>query len=321
MRLAKFVARRVVTGIGSLFLFLFILFMLIEILVPGDAASLMRLGLTQAEFEEVRDGLGLTRPLPIRFVDWLFAFFRGDFSQNSFGVRTRDNIFTALPGTALIFTMGLSVAYVVGSWLGRVTSWRPGRLSQGITMGGVLTYTAFPAFTAYMLSYFFLEFFHDRRLAWVGNHALLWAHTDVRESAIAIRLTLTFIGAVAAAALVGWYVRKRFHKRTHCALLGLMIVGLCIGVWWATGWGRFAADILFRAAIPILAMAALSMGEFLLITQTGMSLGMGEDYVTTARAKGLRQRQIRDDHVGRNAVLTVLTRLAVSLPYLLTGLV
>jgi peptide/nickel transport system permease protein len=306
---------------GSLLLFLFLLFMLVEILIPGDVASLLRLGLTQQEFDQVREGLGLTRPLPVRFWAWFTGFVTGEFSTNSFGVRERDNVFTALPGTALVFTMGLSLAYVIGSWLGRVTAWRPGRASNTITLGGVLAYTAFPAFMAYMLSYAFLEFFHDRRFSWVGNHVLLWARTDLRESHVVTRLTLTFLGAVAIATVVGWVVRTRWKVRPHRLLLAALAISLCVGVWWAFGWGRFAADILFRAAISILAMAALSMGEFLLITQTGMSLAMGEDYVLTANAKGLPGRRVRDDHVGRNAVLTVLSRLAVFLPYLLTGLV
>ncbi len=321
MRLAKFVTRRVITGIGSLLLFLFLLFVLVEILIPGDVASLLRIGLTQEEFDQVRDGLGLTRSLPVRFLDWLGTFLTGGFSTNSFGARQSENIFTVLPGTALVFSLGLSLAYVVGSWLGRVTSWRPGRLSNGITFGGVIAYTAFPAFMAYMLAWLFLDFFHTRRLEWVGNHTFLWARADVRESAIAIRLTLTYFLAVAVVGLVAWYIRRRWRIRPHRLLMGLAIAGICIGIWWAAGWGRFAADILFRAAVPVLAMAALSMGEFMLITQTGMSLAMGEDYVTTAGAKGVRTRLIRDDHVGRNAVLTVLSRLAVSLPYLLTGLV
>ena len=321
MRLARFLARRTITGIGSLLLFLFLLFILVEILIPGDVASLLRIGLTQEEFEQVRDGLGLTRPLYVRFFDWLGAFLTGDFSTTSFGRRSEQNIFTVLPATALVFSVGLSLAYVVGSWLGRVTSWRPGPLSKGITLGGVIAYTAFPAFMAYMLSFLFLDFFHTRRLNWVGNHAVLWGHADVRESAIAVRLTLTYLLALAIVAWIGWLYRRRTHKRPHRLIMFMLITAISIGIWWMAGWGRFAADILFRAAIPILAMAALSMGEFLLITQTGMSSVMGEDYVTTATAKGLPMRVIRDDHVGRNAVLTVLSRLAVSLPYLLTGLV
>ncbi|MDH3518036.1 MAG: ABC transporter permease subunit, partial [Acidimicrobiia bacterium] len=45
------------------------------------------------------------------------------------------------------------------------------------------------------------------------------------------------------------------------------------------------------------------------------------DDVMTARAKGLSERTVRDRHGARNASLAVVARLAVSVPYLLTGLV
>jgi peptide/nickel transport system permease protein len=321
MRIARFVARRVGTGLLSLLLFLFILFVLIEVLIPGDVASLLRLGLTNDEFQDVRDGLGLTRPLPVRFLIWLGNFLSGDYATTSFGRRASRHIFDALPPTVIVFVIGLAIAYVLGGYLGRFTSWRPGRLSQGITMGAVLAYTAFPAFLAYLLNFFFLDLFHTRRLNWVGNHGLLWAHADVTESVVMLRMTLTFLAVVGFVGLGAVHVRKRHRLRPSRLLGALAVAALSVGVWWAMGIGRFAADILFRAAVPILGMALLSMGEFVLITQTAMAGTTGEDYVLTAHAKGVKPRLVRDDHAGRNAVLVVLSRLAVSLPYLLTGLV
>jgi len=321
MRIARFLARRIGAGLLSLVLFLFILFVLIEILIPGDVASLLRLGLSDEQFQNVRDGLGLTRPLPVRFVIWLGNFLSGDYATTSFGQRASRHIFDALPPTVIIFVMGLAIAYVLGGYLGRFTSWRPGRLSQGITMGSVLAYTAFPAFLAYLLNFFFLDFFHTRRLQWVGNHGLLWAHATITESAVMFRMTLVFLAVVAVVAAAGLFVRRRYHLRPSRLLGAIAVAGLSIGVWWAMGIGRYAADILFRGSIPILGMALLSMGEFVLITQTAMAGTAGEDYVLTAHAKGVSSRLVRDDHAGRNAVLVVLSRLAVSLPYLLTGLV
>jgi peptide/nickel transport system permease protein len=46
-----------------------------------------------------------------------------------------------------------------------------------------------------------------------------------------------------------------------------------------------------------------------------------DDYILVARAKGISDRQVRDRHAARNALLPLLSRFAVSLPYLLTGLV
>jgi peptide/nickel transport system permease protein len=79
--------------------------------------------------------------------------------------------------------------------------------------------------------------------------------------------------------------------------------------------------MLFEAALPLVAFTLLAFGEFMLIMQTGMVGLLNEDFVGTARAKGLRERAIRDRHAARNASLAVVARLAVSIPYLLTGLV
>jgi len=55
--------------------------------------------------------------------------------------------------------------------------------------------------------------------------------------------------------------------------------------------------------------------------QAGMVSTLHDDYVITAEAKGLASKAIRDRHAARNASLAVVARLAVSIPYLLTGLV
>jgi peptide/nickel transport system permease protein len=57
----------------------------------------------------------------------------------------------------------------------------------------------------------------------------------------------------------------------------------------------------------------------MMIMRTAMLETKGEDYVLTARAKGLLDNQIRDRHVARNAILPVITRLALNLPFVLVG--
>ena len=59
----------------------------------------------------------------------------------------------------------------------------------------------------------------------------------------------------------------------------------------------------------------------MLIMRTSMTETLHEDYILTARAKGLADRIIRDRHAARNALLPVLSRLVISIPILLTGMV
>ncbi len=51
----------------------------------------------------------------------------------------------------LVFVIGLGIAYLLGSWLGRVTGWRQGWKSDGITLVGIATYTLFPPFLGFLI--------------------------------------------------------------------------------------------------------------------------------------------------------------------------
>jgi peptide/nickel transport system permease protein len=99
-----------------------------------------------------------------------------------------------------------------------------------------------------------------------------------------------------------------------------------------TGAGTEALDLMFRGTAgvnvgrgsPFLAMIAfiiLGFGEVAILMRTGMAEEASEDYVKTAYAKGLPGRVVRDRHVARNAMLPVLTRLFVGVPYILTALI
>ncbi len=55
--------------------------------------------------------------------------------------------------------------------------------------------------------------------------------------------------------------------------------------------------------------------------RTSMIDTLHEEYIQTARAKGLPENIIRDRHAARNALLPVMSRLVISLPFLLSGMV
>jgi peptide/nickel transport system permease protein len=57
----------------------------------------------------------------------------------------------------------------------------------------------------------------------------------------------------------------------------------------------------------------------MLVMRTTMLEAMAADHVSTARAKGLRDSEVRDRHVARVAALPVLTRFVVHLPLVIIG--
>jgi len=78
-------------------------------------------------------------------------------------------------------------------------------------------------------------------------------------------------------------------------------------------------DLSYHAALPMLALVLISAAGTILLMQTSMLEVMGEDFVLTARAKGLSERIVRRRHAARNAYLPVLTSFAISLAFVIGG--
>ena len=85
-----------------------------------------------------------------------------------------------------------------------------------------------------------------------------------------------------------------------------------------TFWEK-AVDILRHMFLPALTLALTLYGEYTLIVRSAMLETLGEDYVLTARAKGLSQSTIVRKHAFRNAMLPTATLIALSLGYIVSG--
>lgn len=98
-------------------------------------------------------------------------------------------------------------------------------------------------------------------------------------------------------------------------------VGLNLAYWQYLGERAKAIDILFLLSLPLLAVAILTIGEIILVVEAAMDGVSREEYINTARAIGMPEKQIRDRHAARVALLPALSRFVVSLPFVLSGLV
>src|SRR2546422_186034 len=79
------------------------------------------------------------------------------------------------------------------------------------------------------------------------------------------------------------------------------------------------ADILIHGFLPMLALVLITAAGTILLMQTSMLEVMGEDFILTAKAKGLSERVVRKRHAARNAYLPVVTSLAISLGFVVGG--
>jgi len=71
--------------------------------------------------------------------------------------------------------------------------------------------------------------------------------------------------------------------------------------------------------MPVMVIATLQMAVIMRVTRGSLLEELGEDYVRTARAKGLAERGVIGTHAIRNALLPVVTVIGVQFAYILSG--
>jgi peptide/nickel transport system permease protein len=88
-----------------------------------------------------------------------------------------------------------------------------------------------------------------------------------------------------------------------------------------TNWLTAIPDILSTLLLPALTLTLFTYGGFLLLTRATMMEALGEDYIVTARAKGLSRRVILLRHAFKNASLPIITATALQFGFILSGAV
>lgn len=115
-------------------------------------------------------------------------------------------------------------------------------------------------------------------------------------------------------------------------LLLIIVVGIQWG-WFSPGGMRGGVDpsippgftpeyigsILKFAILPVLTYVLSSIGGWILTMKSSTLSTLGEDYINVAKARGLSERRILTGYVGRNALLPLVTRLAISIGFVVGG--
>jgi peptide/nickel transport system permease protein len=85
------------------------------------------------------------------------------------------------------------------------------------------------------------------------------------------------------------------------------------------GFWQHLRDLASHIFLPSLTLGLTLYGEYTLIVRSAMLETLGEDYILTARAKGLKPWTIVRKHALRNAMLPITTLVALSLGYIVAG--
>lgn len=85
-----------------------------------------------------------------------------------------------------------------------------------------------------------------------------------------------------------------------------------------TGWAHIK-DMALHLIMPVFVLGFLGIGSLVRYTRTAMLEVIKQDYIRTARAKGLSERTVIYKHAFRNALIPIITLLGLMLPSLFSG--
>jgi peptide/nickel transport system permease protein len=326
-----FLLRRAALSILTLFLFATLVFFLVQVVMPGDFVDSLGPGIPAEQRQEIVRDLGLDRPLWGQYLAWLGGAVRGDLGL-AFGRDPEsrgpvsDVLRFAVPNSLFAFVLAVLAAFLMGTRLGRASAWRRNRLLRSATTAtSVGFYTSFPPWLAFAATYLLVILIGpiaydelrtvDRAIARSDIPPLLQGNGLIWFMVLAAMIALLSIPPVGRA----WHALTRRHLPVLVAVA--WVVGIQIAAWVLSGAGPLAGEVATARLVPLSLLFLLFFGEIVILTQAAMAAARREDYVLTARAKGLPDHEVRDRHAARPALLPVLSRLVVSLPYFLTGMV
>jgi len=323
----RYLATRLAQNVLTYFLFLTMVYFLIDA-QPGDFGNSLINDprLTAEQRAVIRQRLGLDQPTIVRFGKWVWQIAQGDFgiSFSNYPRPVLDVIAERAPRTITLFLSASIVSFYFGFMAGKLLAWqRGGWLEYVATVTGVGLYTVFYPWFGLMMILLF-----SYLLGWfpIGKFIdpILWRSAEnVTANGVFLRMILS--GILAGAALYAWTLFTRgldsLH-RSRARWIGLIVVAiLFIGYWslFAGGTGTYALDIAWHLILPIVTLTLVAFAGQMLLTRNSMLETLREDYIMTARAKGLEEKVIRDKHAARNAMLPVITAFVFSLAATLDG--
>ncbi len=323
----RFLLRRILSGILVLFVFLSIAFFATQLLLPGDFVSYFALFMSIEEMEQLREILGLNLPLWQRYLNFVGDLLRLDFgvTYTNFGLGApiTEIMIDIIPATLFVFGIGTILAFLLGQWLGKLVAWRkPGLVTGSLISGSILLYTAFPPWLAWLATYFIYRQFDlgtKLGLRQFDYTRSLWKDAPYDPPQIMMMLLYYLLLIACAFLLVNVSLRRFFRRQIplFAILIGTTVIWCWL--WLSADWQPYAQEVISKAIVPLLVFTLLSFGEVMLIMRSNMIDTLHEQYIKTAWAKGLPTKAVRDRHAARNALLPVISRLVISLPYLLAG--
>lgn len=253
----NFLLRRTGQSIVVLFLVSMIGFAALN-LAPGGPLSQYALtpGMSEQTLHRLAEQMGLNRPLPVQYADWLGHLLRGDWGHSyRDGQPVLHIILSHLPATLLLMVTSTFLAVTIGLWVGVKSAVHRYSLFDDIATMASMIALSIPTF-------------------WFG--------------------------------LVAIYL---FSLKLHWFPAGNM---------YTIGDGSLK-DIIHHLILPVLVLTFVDIAIWSRYMRSATLETINQEFIKTARAKGLSPRQVLLKHVVRNALLPMVALAGMQLPTILGG--
>ena len=255
--MSAFLLRRFAQAVLLLFIVSMIGFVILH-LAPGGPLSQFAAGgeMAQQDLDRIAEQLGLNRPLPIQYAEWLWRMLAGDWgSSYRDGQPVLHVIASHIGATLELMLTSTLLAMLLGAWIGILGAIRRYSLFDSLATIGAMIALSIPTF-------------------WFG-------------------LVVIYVFSVG----LGWLPAGNRYTIGDGSLLNQ--VHHLIG--------------------PVMVLALVSTAVWSRYMRSSMLEVVNQDYVRTARAKGLPERSILIRHALRNALLPMITITGLHVPTLLSG--
>jgi peptide/nickel transport system permease protein len=284
MGLPGIVRRASQTALSLLITFLGLLLVtfLIGRIIPIDPAlAVVGERASQAQYEAARQALGLDQPLITQFVIYIGDMLTGDFGKSLLTARpVAEDIARVFPATLELATISTLIGVLFGIPAGVAAATHRGRfVDQLIRVVSLIGYSV-PVF-------------------WLGLVGLLIFYGNLGWVAGPGRLDVSYELA---------YEFDVVH-RTGSILIDAALSG---------AWDVFG-NALRHVILPASVLGYFSLAYISRMTRSFMLEQLGQEFVTTARVKGVPEWRVVWVHALGNALLPLITVIALSYAYLLEG--
>ena len=298
----QYTIRRLLLSIPVVFGILIITFVMARS-IPGDPCKAMLGEKASAEVcERFSRENGLDKPIPVQFGIYMKDVVRGDFGKSiRFSRPVMQILIERLPTTIELGTIALIIAILIGIPLGVISAVKRNSAVDVTTMIFANTGVSMPVYwLGLMLAYAFALLLKDTPF-WLPPSGRLTAGLSV----------IPFYEAF------NWNLIEGTLRYQFADFFSNMIIfnSLITGDWVILG------DAVKHLILPSVALSTIPLSIIARMTRSSMLEVLRQDYIRTARAKGLVERAVILKHAFRNALLPIATIIGLQVGTLFAGAV